>query len=210
MMKKIWIITGCLALIGILAGCDNTRRDSGRAYMPDMTYSRAYETYSSTENLKQAGINYNSRPVEGAIARGDEFAYTLKNDSTGYAQSASVKSPLDPAKVDMTEAERLYLVNCGICHGAKLDGNGPLWKGGDGPYPAAPRNLISDPIGLNMAEGTMFHSVTYGRNLMGGYASQLNTLQRWQVIAYIKMKQGGATTTTTVAVADSTAAVTTK
>lgn len=209
MMKKIWIITGCLAMIAVLAGCDKTRRSAGRAYMPDMTYSRAYESYSSTENLKEHGINYNSMPVEGTVARGEMAAYEYKNDSAGYAMSAGVKNPLDVSKIDMKEAERLYLVNCGICHGAKLDGNGPLWNGGDGAYPAAPRNLITDPITVNMAEGTMFHSVTYGKNLMGSYASQLSTLQRWEVIAYIKMKQGGTTTATTkatTAVADSTAA----
>lgn len=208
-MKKIWIIAGCFTTIAILAGCSDTRRDAGRSYMPDMAYSRAYETYSSTENLDQAGINYKSMPVEGTIARGDAFAYSLKNDEAGYAQSAAVKSPLDPATIDMTEAERLYLVNCGICHGSKLDGNGPLWKGGDGPYPAAPKNLLADDMKA-MTEGTMFHSVTYGKNLMGSYASQLNTKQRWEVIAYIKMKQGGTatTTTTTTVVADSTAAAT--
>ena len=207
MMKKIWIITGCLATIAVLAGCDKTRRSPGRAYMPDMSESRAYDAYSSTENLKEHGINYNAMPVEGTIARGDQFGYTLKNDEAGYAQSASVKSPLDASKIDMTEAERLYLVNCGVCHGAKLDGNGPLWKGGDGPYPAAPKNFLADDMKA-MAEGTMFHSVTYGKNLMGSYASQLNTLQRWEVIAYIKMKQGGTatTTTTTTVVADTTAA----
>ena len=43
-----------------------------------------------------------------------------------------------------------------------------------------------------MAEGTMFHSATYGKNMMGSYASQLSTAQRWMVIAYIKSKQGGA------------------
>ena len=35
---------------------------------------------------------------------------------------------------------------------------------------------------------------TYGKGAMGSYASQLNTKQRWEVIAYIKAKQfpGGA------------------
>ncbi len=56
----------------------------------------------------------------------------------------------------MKEAERLYLVNCGICHGAKLDGNGPLFKGGEGPYPAAPKNLIGDPVVSKMPEGKCF------------------------------------------------------
>ncbi|HRA11752.1 MAG TPA: cytochrome c [Chitinophagaceae bacterium] len=205
MMKKIWIITGCLTMIAVLAGCDKTRRSPGRAYMPDMSYSRAYETYSSTENLKENGINYTARPVEGTIARGDMASYENKNDSTGYARSAVVKNPLDFSTIDMKEAERLYLVNCAICHGSKLDGNGPLWNGGDGPYPAAPKNLLADDMKA-MTEGTMFHSLTYGKNLMGSYASQLSTLQRWEVIAYIKMKQGGTATTTTTVVADTTAA----
>jgi mono/diheme cytochrome c family protein len=169
--------------------------------MPDMAYSRAYETYASTAALQEAGVHYNARPVEGTIARGAMASYPFANDSVGYVRSAEVKNPIDPATVDMTEAERIYLINCGICHGTKLDGNGPLWKGGDGPYTAAPRNLIGDPLALNMAEGTMFHSITYGKNLMGGYGSQLSTKQRWEIVAYIKLKQkeAGATASTAAA-----------
>jgi mono/diheme cytochrome c family protein len=176
--------------------------------MPDMYYSRAYETYASTDALKNEGVNYNSMPVAGTMARGDMLPYPFKNDSSGYAQSASVKNPLDSAtiKMHLKEAERLYLVNCGICHGSKLDGNGPLWKGGDGPFPAAPKNFMVDEM-KQMAEGTMFHSVTYGKNMMGSYASQLSTAQRWMVIAYIKSKQGGIASqdsTKTAAKVDST------
>ncbi len=125
-------------MVVAMISCNKTRRSTGRAYMPDMAYSRAYETYASTEALDKAGVHYTSMPVEGTVARGDMYAYTLKNDSAGYVQSASNKSPLstDSVAVDMKEAERLYLIYCGICHGEKLDGNGPLWKGGDGPFPA--------------------------------------------------------------------------
>lgn len=194
-MRKNILLTGTLALALVFAGCGGVRRDEGRAYMPDMAYSRAYETYASTAALQEAGVHYNARPVEGTVARGALAAYPFANDSVGYARSAEVKSPLDASAIDMTEAERIYLINCGICHGTKLDGNGPLWKGGDGPYTAAPRNLISDPLTMNMAEGTMFHSITYGKNLMGGYGSQLSSKQRWEIVAYIKQKQkeaGGA------------------
>ena len=41
-----------------------------------------------------------------------------------------------------------------------------------------------------MPDGQMFYSLTYGKNLMGSYASQLNAKQRWMVITYIKIKQG--------------------
>lgn len=190
-MKKIWIITSLTAVILAMVSCGGPRRNPGRAYMPDMAYSRAYETYASTENLKEKGIHYTAMPVPGTVARGDMAAYALQNDSMGYVQSAAIKNPLDTASIDKTEAERLYLVNCGICHGAKLDGNGPLWKGGDGPYGAAPKNFMADDM-KKMAEGTMFHSVTYGKGQMGSYAPQLNTKQRWMVIAYIKSKQGPA------------------
>ena len=202
-MKKTGIILVLIVMTALMFGCSNKRKP-GRTYMPDMTYSRAYETYStSSDEMDKKGIHYTAKPVDGTIARGDMFPYILKNDSAGYAQSAGIKNPLNSADIDMQEAERLYLVNCGICHGAKLDGNGPLWKGGDGPYPAAPKNFMAEDM-KSMAEGTMFHSVTYGKNLMGSYASQLNTKQRWEVIAYIKMKQGAVAASAAPA-ADSTA-----
>lgn len=214
MMKKIGIITVVLALV-TLSACNKVRRNPGRAYMPDMAYSRAYETYASTEALQQKGAHYNAMPVAGTMARGDmAWQYPYANDSAGYANSKSVVNPLPALDAKQrTEAERLYLVNCGICHGAKLDGNGPLYKGGDGPFPAKPAALVGDAKYTAMTEGTMYHSITYGFNTMGSYASQLSTEQRWMVIHYIKEKQGAtaaAAPAAAPAAADSTAATTPK
>lgn len=196
MTRKFLIIAGCVVAAITLVSCDDVRRSPGRAYMPDMADSRAYETYApAQERLKASGVqgeaHYSGRPVEGTIARGEMIPIKLKNDSIGYAMAAGIKNPLAPGSINMKEAERLYLVNCGICHGAKLDGNGPLFNGGDGPYTAAPKNFM-DPTMKAMTEGTMFHAVTFGKGQMGSYASQLNTKQRWEVIAYVKSKQGPA------------------
>jgi mono/diheme cytochrome c family protein len=204
-MKKFWVISGFFLTGIMLISCNKPRRSTGRAYMPDMYYSRAYETYASTEALEKAGVHYTSMPVPGTIARGELSHYMIKNDSAGYLQSASVLNPLDPATIDMVESERLYLVNCAICHGAKLDGNGPLYNGGKGPFPAAPKNLV-DEAGKKIAEGTIFHVMTYGKNLMGSYASQLDPKQRWMVIAYIKSKRGATATTDSTAAAPTAAA----
>lgn len=209
-MKKTGLIIS-LAVMVLAVSCNKVRRNPGRSYMPDMAYSRAYETYATTEALQKEGIHYTAIPVAGTFARGDiNWHYPYANDSAGYASSKNVVNPLP--KLDAKqylEASRLYLVNCGICHGEKLDGNGPLWNGGAGPFPAAPRNLLTDPVVANMAEGTMFHSLTYGRNTMGSYASQLTTEQRWMVIHYIKEKQALSGTPAPAApAADSTAAKT--
>ena len=197
-MKKFLIITGVFVAGVVMTGCRGGKTDPGATYMPDMAYSRALETYAGLDSARFTNdpaklgtkIFYNNMPVAGTVARGDLAAYPYKNDSTGYKLSASVINPLPALEAkDYLEAARLYLVNCGICHGEKLDGNGPLYNGGDGPFPAKPANLIGDVKYTSMAEGTMFHSVTYGLNAMGSYASQLSSKQRWMIIHYIKEKQ---------------------
>lgn len=181
--------------------------------MPDMSTSRAYETYADHSNLAAKSVNYNNQPVAGTISRGEEMPYHLANDSTGYAQSATVPNPLVKlSDADMVEAERLYLINCAICHGPKLDGNGPLYKGGQGPYPAKPATLVGDAKIEALSEGTIYHVQTYGKNLMGSYAAQLNRKQRWMISSYVKSKQMGgktagsdSTATTAAPLKDSTA-----
>ena len=145
-----------------IESCDS-KREPGKTYMPDMAYSRAYEAYAPN-NLKEEGINYVPYPVEGTIRRGDLFPYTLPNDSNGYKMSAQVQDPL-PAldTIQMLEAQRLFNINCAICHGTNIDAQGPLSTGGKIPAVA---NLTL-PQYVEMPEGTMFHSVTYGKNNMG-------------------------------------------
>ena len=192
-MKKLSIIL-VLAITAIIISCNGVKREPGSVYMPDMAYSRAYETYADHSNLAEKGINYTAMPVAGTMARGEEMPFHIAKDvpgdTTNYYASRAVKNPIDSlSETDAKEAERLYLINCGICHGKNLDGNGPLWKNGDGPYPSAPKNLIADPIVSVMPEGQMFYSVAYGKNLMGSYASQLSRKQRWMVLKYVKNKQ---------------------
>lgn len=192
-MKKLSIISVFTLVIAVW-GCSDVKRSPSRVYMPDMTYSRAYETYASTANLDSHGIHYDRRPVPGTVKRGEFFPFPLNHDAPGdttnYVLAKQVPNPM-PAldTVQMKEAERLYLVNCGICHGQKLDGNGPLYNGGNGPYAAAPRNLVTDPVATTMPDGQMFYSITYGKGQMGPYGPQLSTTQRWMIIHYIKAKQ---------------------
>lgn len=186
-MKKVKIVSAFLlvaSLATVFESCDS-KREPGKIYMPDMTYSRAYEAYAPND-LAQENINYVPYPVVGTIRRGDLFPYPLPNDSNGYRMSAQIKDPLPPLDtVQMAEAQRLFNINCAICHGPKMDAQGPLSTGGKIPAVA---NLTLKQY-VDMPEGTMFHSVTYGKNNMGSYASQLTREQRWMVIQYIKSQQ---------------------
>lgn len=220
-MKKNTIITVLLisiAGVAVMTGCGN-KRNPGKVYMPDMAYSRAIETYAPLDSMlfttdkNNPGdkIYYNREPVAGTIAKGELFPYTLPNDSLGYTMSAQVKNPLTQQLLgkDSLETARLFNINCAICHGAAGQGNGPLSTSGK---IGAIANLTL-PLYVDMADGTMFHSINYGRNNMGSYASQLNRKQRWQLVQYIRTlqpKDSAATATATIAVApkkDSASAV---
>ena len=215
-MKRILIAAGIFSMTLGFVSCGGAHgNDPGHAYMPDMYYSRAYETYGYNDvggeydTLKKRGINYTGMPVPGTVARGDMISYHLTDDSTGLLAANSLRSPLDTVAattVQMKEAERLYLVNCGICHGDKLDGNGPLPAGGA--YVAAPANFMAPNIKA-FPDGHYFYVMTFGIRTMGSYASQLTPEQRWWVLKYIRSKQGaggGSATdsTATKAAADST------
>ena len=210
-MKKIKIISFFSVVISAttLLGCGG-KGDPGRVYMPDMAYSRAYETYAShdstvitTDPSKRGGnaIYYNAKPVVGTIKRGELFPYTLPNDTIGYKLSANVVNPMkDMSVIMLPEAARLYMINCAICHGEKADGNGPLASSGK---IGGIANLTS-PLYIALSDGTMFHSITYGRRAMGSYASQLDRKQRWMIINYIRTLQPAQATVGNSTSTDST------
>jgi mono/diheme cytochrome c family protein len=207
-------VIAAITLVASLSSCDD-KRSSGSIYMPDMAYSRTYEAYDLldstlfTNDMFDKGGNkiyFNASPATGTIKRGEMFPYTLPNDSAGYAASAAVQNPLGALTAqELEEAGRLYNINCGVCHGAKGAANGPLAGKVGGII-----NLTLDQY-KQMADGTMFHSITYGKNNMGSYASQIDRKQRWMVIKYVRTLQGGgdpkadSTTAAKPAAADSTA-----
>ena len=88
----------CLSL-AMLASCsDDVRRDPGRVYMPDMAYSRAYETYSETPEQREAllkkGIHFSNIPVPGTMKRGALLPFSIREgfDSRGHYQLLSIQT----------------------------------------------------------------------------------------------------------------------
>ncbi len=194
------IITGVIALVSC-----HDKREPGRIYMPDMAYSRAYETYALrdssvfTTDMSESGhkIYYNALPVHGTMKRGELAPYTVPNDSNGLMNlSGLVKNPLPPlSKEDSLEAGRLFNINCGICHGVKAEANGPVAAkiGGVKSIIAAATGSATSPA---FSDGRLFFVMTYGQGNMGSYASQLTKTQRWMIVHYIRSLQPKAETAT--------------
>lgn len=193
-MKKIAIIaTLILSMAAVFIGCKD-KRDAGSVYMPDMAYSRAYESYATrdsaifTTDPYNAGhkIFFNNMPPEGTVKRGELFPFNVPNDSNGLLNlSNQVKNPLAPINAkEMAEAGRLFNINCGVCHGAKGEANGPL---------AAKVGGVKSIIGSSpgYSDGRIYFVIAYGQGNMGSYASQLTREQRWRIVQYIRTLEAG-------------------
>ncbi|MCC7029392.1 MAG: cytochrome c [Chitinophagaceae bacterium] len=184
-MKKSILYILFVAVTALVMSCSEYNRKPGRVYAPDMVYSQAVDYYNDTLKIGKQGGHYNKMPVSGTVAREQALPDHIMEFDTLQADAHTCNIPLNAN--DVEEGKRLYMIYCGVCHGTALDGNGPLYSSGK--FAAMPANLKGGAKYLAMSPGRIYHGIVYGKNMMGSYASQLDTKQRWQVVAYIKKIQ---------------------
>lgn len=190
--------------------CSEDPNSPGVEYMPDMYRSPALEAYIDygtnetmdwTQVRKDAAglVAIHSRvPAAGTVPyMGEEKAifampYPLANTAEDYERAATeIHSPLKVKglKSDVERGKAIYTTMCTHCHGAEGHGDGAISKNG---------HIMGIPDYAtklkDLPEGKMYHTLTYGKGLMGQHASQLSAQERWQVIEYVKCLQQGAAT----------------
>lgn len=191
MNKKNNIITACGLVMLFFASCTKDPNSPGYEYMPDMYRSPSVEAYVDYENpdmlsamLPPAGtIPFSEDPSKAIF----NFPFSIAESPKGYIKAAEIKNPI-PYSVEVREEGRvLYEKFCTHCHGEKGDGQGQIVLNGkfDG-VPSYSAGAVA-----TLPEGQMFYSITYGKNMMGAHASQLNKEERWKVVHYVKYLQAG-------------------
>ena len=177
MMMKSLIKIVAIAVVLVTVSC---KKDTAPNYqfMPDMYESAGYETYSESSAFKN-GIEA-QLPADGSIARGN-VPFDIDHSVEGYTLAKeTLKSPLDSTQVNSERGKALYEIYCGICHGNKGDGQGNLVKR---------EKILGIPsfadVGRAITEGSIYHTIYYGKNAMGSYANQLREEERWQVVSYV-------------------------
>ena len=185
------ICTGVVSLLALASSCSNDSKSPGLEYMPDMYRSPSYEVYSSNPNFKDSMSM--RLPVKGTIPR--NFVYfDYPSTNEGYeAASREVKNPLPATSENLEEGKRLYNIDCVHCHGEAGQGDGTIVSNGKFPPPPSYSKGNSSRGGLmkDLTDGKIFHTITYGINLMGSHASQILPEERWKIVMYIHQLQKG-------------------
>lgn len=195
-MRRIFIqCTAAVLCITWLSGCFTDNRRPGWEYMPDMAHSVAYDAYSENPFFKEGT---NRLPVKGTVPMYEGYMgkvshftpYPYSNSVSGY-DSAGVylKSPIAATSQTIAEGERLYMIHCAVCHGKTGLGDGPIVVNDKivNTFPPPP-SYFSERL-MTLPEGKMFHTIQHGRNLMGSYASQVDSREAWMIIHFIQSLQ---------------------
>lgn len=174
--------------------------------LPEMVDSVPYDAYApspvfadgKTLQAPPAGtiprgllpLHYAPGPQEAARA-GRELANPRALPAV-YAEGAELPPTLAAARAgqqaafdrDLARGEAVYAVYCALCHGATGAGDGTVAKRG---FPAPPSLLAENA--RKMADGRMFHLITYGGENMPPYAVQVSREERWQAILHVRELQ---------------------
>jgi len=150
-------------------------------FFPNMYESVGYGTYDESEAFNN-GIEA-QLPVEGTIPRG-WMPYEFEDTNEGYDLAKNTLfSPLEKNEENLAKGKELYGVYCAVCHCAKGDGQGILMKR---------EKFLGIPsyADRDITEGSTYHVLMYGKNLMGSHASQVDSKERWQISQYVLSLRG--------------------
>ncbi len=166
--------------------------------MADMVDPVSFEAGSSNPIFKDGKTNHFA--PEGSVGKG-KYLYPLSDSD--YEKSATlITNPYTFFKDEIEgQGKNLYTVNCAICHGDKGDGQGYLVQINKFPPPPS---YLTEPL-LSLADGKKYHTLMYGKNMMGSYASQLDNRERWLVLSYVKsLQNAGKPSSASAMITDST------
>ncbi|RFZ95655.1 cytochrome c [Mucilaginibacter conchicola] len=185
-MNKIKILGTTAFVIAasiVITSCKD-KRSTGWEYAPNMYEHKAYEYDQANDNFKNGQTA--QTPPAGTIPVGfKKFDYP--NNVGGYQQaSLEVKNPLPLTSNNIEEGKKLFTTFCSPCHGVTGQGDGLVVSHGYPPPPSYSKGQSSRGGAMkDLTDGKIYHTITYGVNAMGSYASQVAPEERWKIVMYV-------------------------
>jgi mono/diheme cytochrome c family protein len=182
-MKILGITVITIAATVVITSCKD-KRSTGWEYAPNMYEHIAYDPDQPNPNFKDGKTA--QRPPAGTIPVGF-VTFDYPNTKDGYEKAGGeVKSTLPQTQENFAEGQVLFEHFCSPCHGMSGQGDGLVVAHGFPAPPSYSKGQSSRGGAMkDLTDGKIYHTITYGVNAMGSYASQLAPEERWKVIMYV-------------------------
>ncbi|MBC7567933.1 MAG: cytochrome c [Pedobacter sp.] len=198
--NKVVLASFCiLAGVAMFSACRD-KRSTGLEYARNMYDPIALNPDQpvSTENefLKSFKGQAAQTPPPNTSPIGFVEMDIYPNDKDGYeAAGLNLISSVDPQEKNMLVGKHLFNVNCSPCHGVEGNGQGHLVKlekiNGVPSFYDPEKTSSRGGLMIDLTAGKIYHTIKYGLNSMGSYASQLTPDERWKVVMYVQQLQKG-------------------
>jgi mono/diheme cytochrome c family protein len=183
-----------LATVGVLGFRGSHFRRPPLYIFPDM--ERQPKLRPETANAFFDDGMSSRLPVEGTVARskpiqvGEQSVYPWQDTpvTTGRVTGTTNFLELNPLPVTaelLQRGQQVFDIVCAACHSKVGDGNGTPKRIN---AMAVVGNLHDKRI-VELTDGELFNTVSYGKGLMQGYAGTLPIQDRWAAIAYLRALQ---------------------
>ncbi len=182
------------AVVGI-AGCRGSKSRKPPLYIfPDM--DRQPKLRPQTFNAFFADDLSSRVPVPGAIPQSKPFqvggqeVYPFEDSPVNTGRIAGTTNFVETNPFPITAAllergRERYNISCAACHSQVGDGKGVPNRIG---AMAVVGNLHDKRI-VELTDGEIFNTLSYGKNLMQGYAANIDVPDRWAIVAYVRALQ---------------------
>ena len=188
-MNKLRIISAAffaVAAIAIVSSCSD-KRSTGLEYARNMYDPIGYNPDQPNKNFKN-GMTAQLPPPHTVPVGFDAPEEDYPNTLEGYeAASKNLKNPLPADSANLYDGKMLFLRMCSQCHGLTGQGDGSIVQRGKFPAPPSYSKGNSSRGGAmkDLTDGKIFHTITYGVNLMGPHRYQLTPSERWKIVLYV-------------------------
>lgn len=151
--------------------CEKNTKEPGYQinFLNDMVEAVPYEYYGKNSTFKNK-LTAQTPPL-GTVYRG------------GLLKDAQ-QNPVELTKQVLQRGQFVYKNYCLVCHGITGEGDGPLI-----PKFPNPPDLKSKRL-LKLTDREIYEVISDGKGDMPGHAGQIEALDRWKLIYYVRELQG--------------------
>ena len=171
---------------------DMKRQDKVKFQKPSSFFSDGRAARPPIDGTIPMGYDIPGHPMQNSGVPTDDISSPLGEFSAGndYMDTGKMGNqwgtgmplPVTPALLE--QGQKVFAINCAVCHGATGQGNGITSKYGL----LGIANYHQDKY-RQMADGQIFNTITHGFNTMMAYGDKVTVKDRWATIAYIRVLQ---------------------
>nr|WP_225869502.1 cytochrome c [Pedobacter psychroterrae] len=190
--NKVVLASFCILASAVVFSACRDKQSTGLEYARNMYDPIAYNPDQPNKNFANGQTAQTPPKNTAPVGFVEDDIYP--NTKEGYeAAGINLVNSLQLTEKNLLEGKHLFKVMCSPCHGMEGDGQGHLVKiekfSGVPSFHDPEKASSRGGLMKDLSAGKIYHTIKYGVNMMGSYASQLTPEERWKVVLYVQELQ---------------------